>query len=612
MARPLRIFFGLAVLGGAAAASVLVARGDLTSEHLRPLKDAYWSARKWVEGTAGASGTFWCPMDPEIIRKGIGMCPICNMELVPFEGGNADGMGESGVLVLTDRQVQQTGVRLDSVATRDLVRVIDTTGRLEVNPTYRSTLLMGYPGESVIERVHVHAAGLDVNENEVLLEVTNESMFALLEEYRTVIQEVGRLKAARRDAEASVYLRRMKELKDEVVSYGLPTANLSLLASAPKNLFTTPRFPVIARASGTVLSEPKLVEGGRLMKNAPLVEVADLTKLWLYVDLYEHERPLVDVDQEIRFTTMAVPDQVFNAQVQFIEPFVHERTQTVRARARVSNPRRLLAPGMFVRAEIRSAAPYVLSVPESAVLQSGRRNVVLVSEGGGRFRPRLVQVGRRHLSLAKPDDQSEVFASTDERYHEILDGLKEGERVVVAGNFLLNAEAQFQGILKKMIDAAEREANAAEVSEAARGAFDTALSEYVAIGDLLVLDEPDGLARRAEDLARVSEAAVESGGALAQRFKGIGESASELAALAKKPELDWTAIRTAYGSMSRDVVLALRDTMPTRVSEGELFLFRCPMAEDFGYDLWVQADDQLENPYMGQWMVECGMAAELE
>ncbi len=555
----------------------------------------------------GAGVKMWCPMDPQIVKQGEGTCPICSMELVPFESGN---VGPPGVLVLSDRQIQQTGVRVASVRTRDLVREIDATGKLEVHPASRTTVRLTYPGKSRVVKAHVFGAGSRVNDGAVVLEVANAAMTALLDEYREATRAFGTFKKNRQDAAATEELKRINRVRTEIVSYGLPAPNLAVLASSPKHLFDAPEFPVVMTTSGTVLSDPKLYEGAELMQGDALFEVADLSRLWLFIDVFEHEQPLVAVGADVEFRTLAAPDMTFHTRVEFIEPLVDRRSQTVRARARVSNAKERLAPGMFVRAVIDCPVDGVLAVPESAVLQSGRRDVVIVAEGSGRYRPKLVAIGRRHLELAQVDDaDGDAFDTGEERFHEVLDGLRDGDRVVVAGNFLLNAEAQFQGILKKMLAAEEAQERAPELDAGALATIESVFGAYFALTQRFVEDDASKVEADARALANAASASAE--GPAAAALGRIAANAQKLAVTARADTLDWDGARTHYGSISRDVVGLLRDFLPLRVADGELFLFECPMADDFGYEFWVQRTDGIENPYMGQMMLECGSPASL-
>lgn len=587
----------------------------MNSSSSKYLRAAAWVLLVLAVGLGGCSGggddgtQYWCPMCPQFGKHpSEGMCGICSMALVPFTGNAA---AESGVLALTDRQIQQAGVRLGRAEVRDLVREIDTTGRLEVNPANKRTMTMQFPDKSRVERMLVHFAGEQITEGKVLAEFANKTMSGWLKEYRVVMKEMPILHREGKLEEKDELLAQSKVLRKKLDLEGLPNFYIDNVAVNPRYLFTEVMYPIVAPVTGTLLADPVFSEGMTVPQGAVLFHIADLESLWLTVDLYEHERPLAKVGQAVEFTTQAVPDRSFDTVIQVIDPVVQPRTQTVRARCTVLNLDGDLAPGMFVRVRILSQVPKALSVPESAVLHSGRRDVVLVAEGGGRFRPKIVQLGRRHLSTSPAGGEAQPFGAEDERFHEVVSGLNAGDRVVVAGAFLLNAEANFQGILKKMFDAADLAERAPQLPDPLKAELDGILDVYFAVGTALLEDDADGLPALGGDLHRRATVFQGPAAAVDPRYGSLAEAALGLASFLQISPVDLHKARVHYGTLSREVVGYLRDFAPDRVAGGELFLFRCPMADDFGFDLWVQNEDGIANPYMGQRMPTCGSSADL-
>ena len=567
--------------------------------------EALWS---WAEGGgSSAEGSFWCPMDPQIVRPREGICPICSMDLVPFEAGQG-ATAPPGVLQLSDRQIQQAGVRLGTAIARTLAREVETTGRLEVDPRRRSIVTVDYPGPSTVEELFVFSAGEPIRQGQVVAHVRNDRAEALLKEYRGLLKRTSALRRDQGDpAELKEALANVDRLRKLFDGFGLPDPHINVLAAKPKHILSEPLFPVIAFEGGVALAPPGRQERQAIGQGGELLSMANLDELWLYLDLYEQDLPFVDVGTRVLFETRGVPGETFRTTVRFVEAMMDAKSQIVRARCRATNVKGLLRPGMIVEARLSKSLPDVLSVPESAVLQSGRRNVVIVSEGAGRFRPRLVELGRRHLSQPRAGEEA-GFAPTDERFHEIRAGLEGGERVVVAGNFLLNAEAQFQGILKKLVEAEEAQQSAPSLSAEAAQLVDGVWSDYFAIAEALTLDDPQPLQGLARQLAqRARERALRD---LTPAFARLAGAADELARQADPSsggEVDLEQSRRHFGSLSRELVAFASTFQPARMSDGTLHLFRCPMAEDYGFDLWLQRGETLANPYMGQRMLECGM-----
>ena len=214
-----------------------------------------------------------------------------------------------------------------------------------------------------------------------------------------------------------------------------------------------------------------------------------------------------------------------------------------------------LSPGMFVRARVLSEVSGALSVPESAVLQSGRRDVVLVAEGGGRFRPTIVTLGRRYLSSAPPADGEVVpFGAEDERFHEVVEGLQPGDRVVVAATFLLNAEAQTQGVLKKMLEATDLEPPPPPLPDELRAQLDKILNSYFEIGRALVADDPSAVPTPADVIRRVAQVFRGPAEAVDGRYGQLADAALSLAAALPANDFDFQVARTRYAELSREVI----------------------------------------------------------
>jgi Cu(I)/Ag(I) efflux system membrane fusion protein len=170
----------------------------------------------------------------------------------------------------------------------------------------------------------------------------------------------------------------------------------------------------------------RVLEGQYLKIGDPLYTIADLSVVWALADIYEYELDLVKVGQKVSITTPTCPGVPFTGKVSFIDPFLQTKTRTVKVRMDVVNPQCLLKPGMFV--DVRLKVPYgtkpVLSIPYTAVLDTGVRRIVYVELDEGEFIPVDVQVGPRAG-----------------QYFPVLSGLEEGQQVVVSGNYLVDSQS---------------------------------------------------------------------------------------------------------------------------------------------------------------------------
>jgi Cu(I)/Ag(I) efflux system membrane fusion protein len=162
-----------------------------------------------------------------------------------------------------------------------------------------------------------------------------------------------------------------------------------------------------------------------------LVDIADLSVVWVWAQFYENELALLKKDLPVTITTAAYPSESFKGKIALIDPFLNDASRTARVRVDVDNSDFKLRPDMYVNVELDLDMGIGLAVPVSAVLPTGQHNIVFVDKGEGKLEPRFIELGRKY---------GEVY--------ELKSGAKEGERVVTSANFLIDAEAKVQGALK--------------------------------------------------------------------------------------------------------------------------------------------------------------------
>jgi len=162
------------------------------------------------------------------------------------------------------------------------------------------------------------------------------------------------------------------------------------------------------------------------------VEVADLSVVWVWAEFYENELPMLKVGQTIDITAKSYPGEKFEGRISLIDPFLDATKRTAKVRIDIPNPDFKLRPGMYVNADLEMDLGEALTVPVSAVMPTGTRNVVFVDKGEGKLEPRIVELGSKYGDI-----------------YEVQSGLQEGERVVASANFLIDAESKVQGALKE-------------------------------------------------------------------------------------------------------------------------------------------------------------------
>ena len=344
------------------------------------------------------------------------------MDYVPvYEGEEPQG---PEVKISLDK-VQKLGVKTEAAAYRNLARSVRALGTVQVDERSQRTVAPRFEGW--IQKLLVNTTGEAVRRGQPLMEVYSPDLVAAQQEYVIAWKGAQALKDAGPEIQAS-----MRTLVDSSLqrlrNWDIAEEELQRLQTEGKPRSTlTLRSP----AGGVILEKPS-VQGMRFMPGEVLYRIADLSALWLVAEVFEQDLGLVRIGQAAKIHVNAYPDRIFNGKVAFIYPSVTAETRTARVRIELANPGLLLKPAMY--AEVELAVPQSpvkrLSVPDSAVLDSGNRQMVLVRRDEGRFEPREIKVGAR-----------------GDGYVEVADGIREGENVVVAANFLIDSESNLRSAL---------------------------------------------------------------------------------------------------------------------------------------------------------------------
>ncbi|VAX23335.1 Probable Co/Zn/Cd efflux system membrane fusion protein [hydrothermal vent metagenome] len=376
---------------------------------------------------------YWCPMHPQVNKDKPGACPICNMQLVEADENSGQGI-DDGSIQITSRQIQQAGVRFTTVTRIKFTRPIETTGRVVADERLLKTISSWAPGKSRIERLYVNFTGARVRKGEPLVSIYNSDFVTTQEEYLML------LKGGATRLEPLV-----KSVEERLKRWGISAGEIKKIR---KNAKPMEKLIIYSPMSGVVI-ERMVDEGQYVTEGKPLLKLADLSRLWVYGDVYENELSLIKTGMPVK---ISIQGKSIDGKINFIDPVVQNDSRTVRVRFEVSNKDRLLKPGMFANVRIDVFGDDVLAVPASAVLFTGRRAIVMVWEGAGAMFPVEVELGRKWVYAMNQmtDGKSQPLLGGEDRYHEVLSGLDEGEEVVSSANFLIAAEAQFQGALKKL------------------------------------------------------------------------------------------------------------------------------------------------------------------
>jgi membrane fusion protein, copper/silver efflux system len=319
------------------------------------------------------------------------------------------------VKVSLDR-VQRSGVRTEKAQTRQLSRPVRAPGIAKADE--RTLHAVTLRADAFIEKLYVEETGARVKKGQPLFRIYSPAMVAAQVDYR-ITDPDGRGRAPPASIRGADQKLRNLEVPDAVIAQMRRTG-------APVLSFDWP-----SPADGYVMKK-NAIEGQMVRMGEEIMRIANLEKIWVIADVSEQDMGLVAVGQPVKVRFKAFPSEVFEGRATFIMHELDMATRTGQVRIELDNPERRIKHEMYADVEVDTGAgekPRV-AVPNSAIINSGNRQVVLVARGEGRFEPRPVTLGLR-----------------GENYTEIKDGVAEGEDVVVAANFLIDAESNLQAAL---------------------------------------------------------------------------------------------------------------------------------------------------------------------
>ena len=409
----------LALLGTAALAA---AGGWFAADHLR---GAHHHAPAAQTEAAGRKVLYYqSSMHPWVKADKPGKCTVCGMDLVPVYEGQKGFALAANTVSLGASAIQAVQVQTVAARKLPLTRTLRVAGTIDDNDAKHRRLSAYVEGR--IEKLHINHLGAEVKEGEPLATFYSPMLLNAEREYTLLFRQS---QMAHSYALTAEHKRLMAAAEQRLSRYGLTTAQIAKL---PFKSETNHLSEILAPVSGTVITR-EIYEGQFVKEGDKLFELADFFTMWFQFDLYERDFAWVRVGQEVEITVASAPGKKFVAAIAFIDPNLNDMTRSARVRVELQNPlltvqgksRRELLHKTYAEAVVKLDTPEVLALPRSAVLHTGDRTVVYVDKGGGAYEQRRVKLGR----------------AGDEHW-EILDGVKEGERIVTTGNLLIDGQAQ--------------------------------------------------------------------------------------------------------------------------------------------------------------------------
>ena len=362
----------------------------------------------------GEIAYYTCSMHPSVKKHEPGTCPICSMDLVPVTRDEV----ETGVIRVDAQRRQLIGVRTAVVESRPLSVTIRGVGKVVYDETRLSDVSLKYRGW--IGTLHADAPGQLVRKGEPLLTLYSPELYAAQEEFLTTLASQKEARGTSVPDRAD-YL--VEAARRRLSLWDLEDAEIDRIAASGR---AEKYLPVVSPVTG-YLVEKAVVEGAAVQPGMRLFRIAALDRVWVEAEVYESELPLVSVGQEAEVSLPYLPGESFRGKVSFVYPYLDGQTRTGRVRIELPNRGLKLKPDMYATVTLRADRGERPVVPEEAILYAGPRRLVFLDLGEGRLRPQEIQIGVKSGDV-----------------YEVLSGLKEGDRVVVSGNFLVGAESRLK------------------------------------------------------------------------------------------------------------------------------------------------------------------------
>lgn len=398
-----------------------------------------------IDPKSGKKIKYWvAPMDPAYIRNEPGKSPM-GMDLVPVYEEDGEEKMPTSTIRIDPVTVQNMGVRFGQVERKAMEKEIRTVGTITHDETRMYKVNTKFNGW--IEKLHADFVGEKVKKGQPLFDIYSPELVSAQEEYLLAYRQYTSVRDSKY-ADIQQSAKRLLDAANKRLQYwDLRPYQIEKLRRTGK---VNKTLTIYSPASGVVIDKIAF-EGHNVKAGENLYEIADLSKVWVDVDVYEYDLPWIQKGMPALMDLTYIPGKQFEGEVLFVYPYLETKTRTIKLRLAFFNPDDALKPGMYANVILKSQLPVEsLVVPQQAVIDSGTRQIVFVALGKGRFEPRQVKTG--------------VEGNHDEL--QVLDGLKVGEKIVVSAQFMLDSESRLREAIQKMLDVSTSETSVPPMTSA--------------------------------------------------------------------------------------------------------------------------------------------------
>lgn len=360
-----------------------------------------------VAAETGVTQTYTCPMHPQIVQIKQGTCPICGMDLVPFDKTNTEAY-----LMLGQSQRLLANVVTDTVRVGTFTSTKQLNGRIAINPEQIEMISSRVAGR--IENLSIRETGVTINRGQHLYSIYSEQLSAMQQEYLVAVAQAEQFPADGKFQQIKDAAKQRLLLLDQ------SEAQIRNLSNSKK---VSPYVSYTSPVSG-VVSELFTSQGQYVAEGSPVMRIENYQSVWVEADVYPSEVSGIKVGQVVSVRMAGYENEKQNMQIQFISPALQAGSQLLTIRGRISNPNNRYRAGMQVFVDVPVAnVSNAFTLPVDAVIRDGSGSHIWIETERGRFEPRSVKTGNENFNRV-----------------EITEGLETGEIVVISGAYLLYSE----------------------------------------------------------------------------------------------------------------------------------------------------------------------------
>jgi Cu(I)/Ag(I) efflux system membrane fusion protein len=544
-----------------------------------------------------------CSMHPQIRQNGPGQCPLCGMDLIPLDNSMDNDQALPDEVPMSASAMKLAEIQTYMVKKEKPKKEIRLLGKVKADERLVYSQAVHFPGR--IEQLFVNFTGEKVVKGQKLATIYSPELITAQKELFEVLKDQSTNPAL---VEAARNRLKQWKLTDQQIDNIEKTG-------AIRNELT-----ILSEQNGYVMML-MAAEGDYVKTGQILLEVTDLSKVWLLFEAYENDLPWVRVGDELEIEVKAIPGKIFKEKITFIDPFINPKTRVAHVRVEMSNAKGLLKPAMFANGVISSQLPIAgeaILVPKSAVLWTGKRAVVYVK-----------LPNREHNSFI----YREVILGEDAgEFYVIKEGLEEGEEIASNGVFKIDASAQLAGKKSMMNptggkvatghDHGEKEKagdmkdmdmtkevmiDKSKVSAKFKQQLGGAVKQYLLLKDKLVVDNADiqSDVKAMQQALRKVDMTLVMGDAHNVWMGALKAMNKELILLSKAVSI--TEQRSLFLNISKSLSEATQQLGVKMKDHQALYLEFCPMANDDKGGYWLSTEKVIKNPYFGSKMLKCGV-----